>query len=102
MEIKSVTLKRENGLAEFPDAVTARGTKHLGELSAMVADGARAVMLYLVQREDCERFAIATDIDPVYGAALVVARAAGVETLCRACRVTPALIELDRALSLDL
>lgn len=102
VEIKSVTLKREIGLAEFPDAVTIRGTKHLGELSAMVADGARAVMLYLVQREDCGRFAIAADIDPVYGAALTAARAAGIETLCHACRVTTGLIELDRALSLDL
>ena len=81
MEIKSVTLKRENGLAEFPDAVTARGTKHLGELSDMVADGSRAVMLYLVQRVDCGRFAIAEDIDPTYASALNAARAAGVETL---------------------
>ncbi len=102
VEIKSVTLKRENGLAEFPDAVTARGTKHLGELSDMVADGGRAVMLYLVQREDCGRFAIAEDIDPTYASALNAARAAGVETLCRVCRVTPALIELDRSLPLDL
>lgn len=105
VEIKSVTLKRggpKTGLAEFPDSVTARGTKHLGELSDMVANGARAVMLYLVQREDCDRFAVATDIDPAYGAALVAARAAGVEAICYACRVSPDAIELDRALSLDL
>ncbi len=105
VEIKSVTLKRDDvkgGLAEFPDSVTARGTKHLNELSAMVAGGARAVMLYLVQREDCDRFAIATDIDPAYGAALIAARAAGVETFCHACRVNTDAIELDRALPLDL
>lgn len=105
VEIKSVTLKRDGiagKLAEFPDSVTARGTKHLNELSAMVAGGARAVMLYLVQREDCDRVAIATDIDPAYGEALVIARAAGVELLCYGCRVRPDAIELDRALSLDL
>ena len=105
VEIKSVTLKRDGqntGLAEFPDSVTARGTKHLGELSDMVADGARAVMLYLVQREDCDHFAVAADIDPAYGEALVAARAAGVEAICYACRVSPSAIELDRALPLDL
>ena len=59
MEIKNVHLLRREGLAEFPDSVTARGAKHLEELSAMVAAGHRAVMFYLVQRDDCERFAIA-------------------------------------------
>ena len=101
VEIKSVTLRRA-GRAEFPDAVTARGTKHLGELSNMVAGGARAVMLYLVQREDCRAFAVAGDIDPAYAEALTAARAAGVEVLCRSCRLTTQAIELDRAVPLDL
>lgn len=105
VEIKSVTLKRDGNqgnLAEFPDAVTARGKKHLDELSAMVAGGARAVMLYLVQREDCDRFTIATDIDPAYGTALSNAREAGVEMLCHACSVSPESIELDRSLLLEI
>ncbi len=101
VEIKSVTLRRA-GRAEFPDAVTARGTKHLGELSNMVADGGRAVMFYLVQREDCRAFAVAGDIDPVYAEAFGAARAAGVEVLCRSCRLTTQAIELDRAVPLDL
>ncbi len=94
VEVKSVTLSRQAGLAEFPDAVTARGTKHLGELAGMVAMGARAVLLYLVQRGDCRRFEIAADIDPVYAAAAQSARAAGVEVLVVNAEVTPAGIEI--------
>lgn len=86
--------------AEFPDCVTARGAKHLEELAAMVAGGARAVMVYLVQRGDCDHFRVAADIDPVYDAGLARARAAGVEALCWACALTPQSIELDRPLPL--
>lgn len=98
VEVKSVTLSRTAGFAEFPDAKTARGLKHLGELSAMVAEGHRAVMLYLVQRTDCHRVGIAGDIDPAYAAGLAQARAAGVEVLCFDCRITPQEITLGRAL----
>ena len=101
VEIKSVTLRRGDR-AEFPDAVTARGTKHLGELAGVVAGGGRAAMLYLVQREDCRAFTVAGDIDPAYAEALTAARAAGVEVLCRSCRLTTEAIELDRAVPLDL
>ncbi|MFK7881005.1 DNA/RNA nuclease SfsA [Roseobacter sp.] len=82
MEVKSVTLSRQPGLAEFPDSVTARGAKHLGELAHMVAAGHRAVMFYLVQRTDCTCFGLATDIDPTYATAYRAAREAGVETFC--------------------
>lgn len=89
VEIKNVNLKRglpgRETAAEFPDAVTKRGAKHLVELADMVADGARAAMLYLVQRDDCDHFRIADDIDPAYAAALAEARDRGVETLCYAC-----------------
>jgi sugar fermentation stimulation protein A len=89
VEIKNVNLRRglagRETAAEFPDAVTKRGAKHLVELGEMVASGARAVMLYLVQRGDCDHFRIAEDIDPAYAAALTAARARGVETLCYAC-----------------
>lgn len=80
VEVKNVTLRRD-GFAEFPDAVTARGAKHLRELSDMVRQGHRAVMLYLVQRTDCRTFRLARDIDPGYGAAFDQALAAGVEAL---------------------
>jgi len=101
VEVKNVHLKR-TGPAEFPDAVTARGTKHLGELTQVVANGGRAVMFYLVQRMDCDRFAIAADIDPTYSAALSAALAGGVEALCYDCRITTEEIVLNRPLTLDL
>jgi sugar fermentation stimulation protein A len=101
-EVKNVHLKRGQGLAEFPDSVTTRGAKHLVELADMVALGHRAVMLYLVQRDDCEAFAIAADIDPGYALGLAAARRAGVETLCYACTVAPEGIEVARPLRLRL
>ena len=95
VEVKSVTLSRESGLAEFPDSITARGTKHLAELAAMAAQGYRAIMLYLVQRSDCDRFALAADIDPAYAAAFEIARAQGVERLIYRTRISPEGIWLD-------
>lgn len=87
LEVKSVTLRRGRGPAEFPDSVTARGARHLAELAAAAQAGARAVLLFLVQRADCEAVAVAGDIDPAYLRAFERARALGVETLCYACRV---------------
>lgn len=97
VEIKNVHLSREAGLAEFPDSVTERGVKHLVELSAMVAAGHRAVMLYLIQRADADEFALAGDIDPRYAEAFADARAAGVEAIAYACHLTPEEITLARA-----
>lgn len=88
VEVKSVTLV-DGPCALFPDSVTARGTKHLHELARQVEAGDRAVMLYLVQREDCTRFRSAHEIDPAYAEALKAAMAAGVELLCYACTVGP-------------
>ncbi len=99
VEVKSVTLSRQPGLAEFPDSVTARGTKHLRELAEMVAQGHRAVMLYLVQRTDCDRFDLARDIDPAYGAAFDAARAVGVDTIVLGTRISPEGIEIAAPLA---
>ncbi|WP_170479522.1 DNA/RNA nuclease SfsA [Ruegeria arenilitoris] len=89
VEVKSVTLSRQTGLAEFPDSVTARGTKHLEELAAITAKGYHAIMLYLVQRTDCDRFTLAADIDPDYAAAFGAARQKGVERLIYGTRISP-------------
>lgn len=103
VEIKNVTMKRGTGdLAEFPDAVTERGAKHLREMTDIVMAGGRAVMVYLVQRTDCRRFSVAADIDPGYAAGLEAALAAGVEALCYGCRIGPDAITVAGPLTLDL
>lgn len=81
VEVKNVHLRRTGDWAEFPDSVTKRGAKHLDELALRVAAGDRAVMLYLIQRDDCARLRLAGDIDPAYAAAFDQAMAAGVEVL---------------------
>jgi len=96
VEIKNVHLSRRHGLAEFPDSVTARGTKHLAELAAMVRAGHRAVMVFLIQRQDARRLALARDVDPAYGEAFDLARAAGVEAIALRCRMSPQEIVVDR------
>jgi sugar fermentation stimulation protein A len=100
VEVKNVHLKRE-GRAEFPDSVTARGAKHMAELADQVKAGDRAVVLFVVQRDDCASFAPAADIDPAYAAAFRAARAAGVEAICYGCKVSPDAIELSHAMPVD-
>jgi sugar fermentation stimulation protein A len=100
VEVKNVHLRRDEHTAEFPDAVTARGAKHLEELGDMVEEGHRAVMFYLVQREDCDAFKIAGDIDPNYDEALTRARERGVEVLCYACDITTESITVGQTLPL--
>jgi sugar fermentation stimulation protein A len=94
VEVKNVHLMRQPGLAEFPDAVTARGARHLGELCDVVAGGNRAVMLFLIQIPSATRFALARDIDPAYGIAFDRARAAGVEAIAYRCAVGREGIEI--------
>jgi len=105
VEIKNVHLRRQDGpapgAAEFPDSVTSRGAKHLVELSDMVAAGHRAVMVYCVQRADCDRFTTAPDIDPAYDAALRKALKAGVEAEVWACDIQETGISVSHALPLD-
>lgn len=100
VEVKNVHLMREPGLAEFPDSVTARGAKHLGELADMAAAGHRALMCFLIQRSDCDRFALAGDIDPAYARAYAEATAAGVEAVGYGCDITAEAITVDRRLDI--
>ena len=101
VEVKSTTLA-EGHTARFPDAVTLRGRKHLGELVGVVAAGHRAVQLFLVSRNDVRRFAPADAIDPAYGAALRDAARAGVEVLAYRARVRPDRIEVHSRLPVEL
>ena len=88
LEIKNVHLMRTPGLAEFPDCVAARSTRHLEELADQVAAGDRAVALFVVQRKDCEAFSACRDLDPAFARALDFAADAGVEVLVHACDVS--------------
>jgi sugar fermentation stimulation protein A len=97
VEVKNVHLMRRPGLAEFPDAVTARGAKHLDELTAVIAAGNRAVMLFLIQIGSAARFTLARDIDPRYGKAFDRARADGVEVIARRCALTAEAIAVSKA-----
>lgn len=99
IEVKSVTYRREDaGL--FPDAVTARGAKHLRELADMVRQGHRAVMLYLVQRADCAVMTLAEDIDPAYAEAYRAAQQVGVEAYAYSCSVTLEGISVSQPLKI--
>ncbi|WP_316859969.1 DNA/RNA nuclease SfsA [uncultured Cohaesibacter sp.] len=97
VEVKNAHLLRQQGLAEFPDSVTKRGAKHLDELAAMVKAGKRAVMLYLIQRTDANRFALAADIDPNYAERFRLAHDQGVEAYAYLCEITTSEIKLTNA-----
>lgn len=103
VEVKNTTMRRDlvSGPAEFPDAVTSRGAKHLVELADMVKEGHRAVMFYLVQREDADAFTVADDIDPTYAKGLEEAIKAGVEVVCYACRLTPKSIDVTHPVKVN-
>ncbi len=96
VEVKNVHLSRRHGLAEFPDSVTERGTKHLAEMADMVREGHRAVMVYLIQRGDARRFSFARDVDAHYGKAFDAAMAAGVEAIALRCRMGIEEIVVDK------
>ncbi|QND53152.1 DNA/RNA nuclease SfsA [Phyllobacterium sp. 628] len=88
VEVKNVHFSRTAGLAEFPDSPTARGAKHLDELGNMVENGFRGVMLYVIQRRDCDRLKICGDLDPVYARAFERAMRRGVEAYAIRCHIT--------------
>lgn len=99
VEVKNVHLLRQKGLAEFPDSVTKRGAKHLEELSNMVAQGHRAVMFYVIQRDDATQFSIAADKDPVYGKTFDIARKNGVEVIAYDCKLSKTEIMIANQLA---
>ena len=101
VEVKNVHFRRTPDLSEFPDTVTARGAKHLEELGDMAEAGFRAVMLYLIQREDCSRFRICADLDPTYAVGFRRALARGVEAYAVKCAVTSRQIRPVASIAMD-
>ena len=98
LEVKNCHLRRTGTLAEFPDCVAARSSRHLRELSERVAEGDRAVQLFVVQRTDCDVFTACADLDPTYAAGLAHAAECGVEVLVYACEIDVDRIEIARRL----
>ena len=101
LEVKNVTLVRGNKIAEFPDAITSRGTKHLKELINAKKKGYESYMLYLIQREDCKSFKIANDIDREYKTAFNEALKNGVKMLCYDCKLSDEEIKLNNQISYE-
>ena len=100
LEVKNVTLVRNEKVAEFPDAVTSRGTKHLNELINAKKCGYQSYILYLIQREDCKNFKIANDIDKDYKIAFNKAIKAGVKMLCYDCKISNEEVKLNNQINL--
>ena len=100
IEVKNVTLSRENEIAEFPDSPTSRGIKHLNDLSTAIQKGFKAYIIYLIQRNDCKFFKIATDIDKNYKFALEKALKNGVKILCYNCKLSNEEIKLNKEVKL--
>ena len=100
LEIKNVTLVRKEKIAEFPDAITSRGTKHLIELINAKKKGFQSYILYLIQRQDCKTFKIAEDIDINYKIAFDKAIKAGVKILCYDCKINDEEIKLNNQIEL--
>ena len=100
LEVKNVTLKRKKQTAEFPDAVTKRGLKHLNELSLARKKGYKSYLLFLIQRTDCESFKIAEDIDEEYKLGFEKAIKAGVKTICYDCNLDNEEIKLNQQIKI--
>ncbi len=101
IEVKSVTLSRKKNLAEFPDAVTSRGSKHLVELSNMSKKGSKCFLIYLIQRNDVDRFSIAKDLDNEYYKYSLTAKKSGVQFRAFKCNVSHKGINITSEINID-
>ena len=101
LEVKNVTLLREKKIAEFPDAITSRGTKHLNELCNAKKKGYQSYILYLIQRENCDSFKIAKDIDDEYKIAFSKALKSGVKILCYDCKLNSEEIKFNKRINYE-
>ena len=102
IEVKNVTLSRKKGLAEFPDAVTTRGLKHINELIKAKRKGYKIFIFFLIQRDDCNSFSIAKDIDPNYAKALSKAIKNKLNILCYDCKFSSKGIKLNNKIKIKI
>ena len=102
IEVKNVTLSRKKGLAEFPDAVTTRGLKHIRELLKAGKKNYKIFILFLIQRDDCKSFTIAKDIDPNYQKSLKKAVKNNLKILCYDCKFSQERIKLNKQIKINI
>ena len=102
IEVKNVTLSRTDKLAEFPDAVTSRGAKHIDELIKAKIKGYDVYLMFVVQREDCDQFSIARDIDPKYADLLSDAVKKKLNILCYDCKFSSKGIKLNKQIKIKI
>jgi len=102
LEVKNVTLKRKSRIGEFPDSITSRGTKHLNELINATKKGFKAYLLFVVQRNDCDKFEVAKDIDPIYSKTLIKAVKNKVKVLCYDCKFSAKGIILNKEIKFQI
>ena len=100
LEVKNVTLSREQGIAEFPDSITSRGLKHIKKLELSMKHGYDAVVIFLIQREDCNFFKIAKDIDHKYYEAYNKNKKKGVKFIAYSCKVNSKKIEVEKKIKI--
>ena len=96
IEVKNVTLSRKPKIAEFPDSVTSRGAKHIEELIKGSKKGYEVYIAFIIQREDCNQFAIASDIDPEYSEILSKAVKKKLNILCYDCKFSSKGIKINK------
>ena len=100
IEVKNVTLKRKPNIAEFPDAITSRGAKHIHELIKASKKGYKIYIAFIIQREDCDQLSIASDIDPEYSQILSKAIRNKLKVLCYDCKFSSKGIKLNKKIKL--
>ena len=96
IEVKNVTLKRKPKIAEFPDAITSRGAKHIHELIKASKKGYKIYIAFIIQREDCDQLSIASDIDPEYSQILSKAIRNKLKVICYDCKFSTKGIKLNK------
>ena len=102
IEVKNVTLSRKKGVAEFPDAVTSRGVKHIDELLKASKKNYNIYLVFVIQRDDCNQFKIAKDLDPKYYQTLIKAVKKKLNILCYDCKFSTKGIKVNNEIKIDI